>query len=528
MYIMPDEHVAKRISNRQLLPSIRSTPRTNALLSKRADDVNNLSVKFINGADMIMGWAGSPSSIASESIRYLFRDEPGKYPDFSGKEADPFSLSDARMNTYTHTSKVMDFSTPRVDGDAFDKLCKNEPDEIKKYHARCPRCGIMQEMKDENIHAFGERDYRKIKRKNLARYTCIDCGLDWDDGIRSKAVRDGGWVSTKGVDRPRCIMFGELPSWYSPFVSLSTVLSEMFKSKGDPKKYMGYVTQHKAQAWKETLDQKDDKQILSHKTDHQPMVVPTGCLALTAGIDMQKHGFWFVVRAWKRDLTSHMIHYGQLATWDDVEHLVYKSRYPMEGESSETLGIWRAALDTGGGKSSDGDWSRTEEAYQWLRSHPPGIVFGIKGKGSSKQIKRISVSTIDKMPSSNKPIPGGLQLRIIDVDQFKDLIHWRLGRNPEDENAKTQFFYLHGETGVDYADQILAEEKRRDRSGKIAWTQIRRDNHLLDCEVMAAACADNEWYPSFSMGVLNMDRKSAVASIATTPASNKPKKISLW
>ncbi|WP_419663219.1 phage terminase GpA [Desulfosarcina variabilis str. Montpellier] len=506
MYIMPDEHVAKRISNRQLIPTIKATPRTNALLSKRADDVSTLSVKFTNGMDMMMAWAGSASAMASESIRYLFRDEPGKYPDFSGREADPFSLSDVRMNTYTHTSKVMDFSTPNLDGDAFDKICKNEPDEIKKLHARCPKCGTLQEMKDENIHAFGERDYRIIKRKNLARYTCIDCGDAWNDGRRNEAVRHGQWVATKGVDRPRCLMFGELPSWYSPFVSLSTVLGEFFKSKNDPQKYMAYVTQHQARAWKEVLDKKDDVQILSHKTDMEPGIVPLGCIALTAGIDMQKYGFWFVVRAWEPDLTSHLVQYGQLSSWEEVEYLVFESRYEISESAGETMGIWRAAIDTGGGKSSDGDWSRTEEAYQWIRSHRPGVVFGIKGRGGkATQLKRITVSVMDKMPSSNRPIPGGLELRILDVDQFKDLLHWRLSRKRGEGQQDSQCFYLHKDTGEDYAQQFLAEEKRRDRNGKVEWVPIRRDNHLLDCEVMAAACADSEWFPSLSMLAISLE-----------------------
>jgi excisionase family DNA binding protein len=51
---------------------------------------------------------------------------------------------------------------------------------------------------------------------------------------------------------------------------------------------------------------------------------------------------------------------------------------------------------------------------------------------------------------------------------------------------------------VQYAKQFLAEEKRRDKkSKKVKWQQIGgRDNHLLDCEVYAAACAESSWTPS--------------------------------
>lgn len=85
---------------------------------------------------------------------------------------------------------------------------------------------------------------------------------------------------------------------------------------------------------------------------------------------------------------------------------------------------------------------------------------------------------------------------------MKDLLHYRLTRkeaNPDTERpADHQRFYLHSETDLAYAKQFLAEEKRRDKkTKKITWKQIGgRDNHLFDCEVYAAACADSSWTPS--------------------------------
>lgn len=107
MYVMPDEKAVKRISRRQILPALKSTPRIAEILSKKADDVSTLSINFTNGMDIMMAWAGSPSVMASESVRYLFFDEPGKYPEFSGKEADPFSLGEVRTNAYTFTKKIL-------------------------------------------------------------------------------------------------------------------------------------------------------------------------------------------------------------------------------------------------------------------------------------------------------------------------------------------------------------------------------------------------------------------------------------
>ena len=353
MYLMADEKTAKRISNRQILPIFRASPRIRRLLSDRASDTSTLSVKFNNGADLMMAWATSPAVLASESVRYLFRDEPGKYPDFTGKEADPFSLSEVRLNAYRNISKLMDFTTPNMDGDQFDVIFQNEPDETRVYHVRCPFCQTYQVMTDERIHAGGVRDPGSIRRRKSARYTCESCGMDWDDWRRDQAVRAGRWEPVEPVERPRCVAFGPLPSWYSPFVSLSDVLAAFFQSKEDPSKFMAYVTQHKAQAWMDRIEPKESVDILKHRSEYPPEVVPPGCIALTCGIDVQQIGFWFVVRGWEPDLTSHLILYGFLQTFEDVEYLLFQTRFPLHDSPGKSMSIDRSAMDIGGGK---GHW----------------------------------------------------------------------------------------------------------------------------------------------------------------------------
>jgi phage terminase large subunit GpA-like protein len=278
-------------------------------------------------------------------------------------------------------------------------------------------------------------------------------------------------------------------------VSLSKAAAAYLRGKQDPKKMQAFITQHKCQAFRETIKDVHEESILVLRDmDISPHVVPPGHVALTAGIDMQQRSFWYVVRAWTPDLSSHLVDYGQVITWEDLEMLIYSTRYQVLG-SDKTLPIWRAGLDTGGGQTIDGDWSRTEEAYMWLRRQAKKrVVFGTKG-ASRAQTNRVRLTVIDKMARGNRPIPGGLELRTLDVSAFKVLIHWRLTRR----EGESQRFRLHNDTGLDYARQILAEELRRDRRGRQRWVQVRADNHLLDCEVIAAACADNQWSPSLAM-----------------------------
>ena len=188
-------------------------------------------------------------------------------------------------------------------------------------------------------------------------------------------------------------------------------------------------------------------------------------------------------------MNSWLIQYGFLSSFADVEALLFRTRYPVK-DSREKMGIFRAAMDTGGGKSDSDDWSRTEEIYQWIRERGRNICFAIKG-ASRRQERRVNPRVIDRM-SNGKKLPGGLTLYFLDTDQFKDVIHFRLDRKAGDR----QQFFLHEDTGQDYARQLLAEVKVKDKKGRVFWQARRRDNHLLDCEVYAAACADMQWAPS--------------------------------
>ena len=499
MYVMPDEKKAKRIMKRRILPTIRKTRRTADLLSTRADDTTSLDIQFINGMNFFVAWASSPSALSSDAVEVVILDEMDKFPPPQGAEPDAHSLADQRTNAYPYTYKIYGCSSPTDEAGLITKAIAERADEVRHYEARCPVCGEFQRMVWEQIAWGNTRDPRAVLHRNLARYYCRACGMAWDDAMRDLAVRSGRWVAETPCPSPTVVAF-HLPSWYVQ--PLARPVASFLRGLSDWEALRTWVTQHCAEPFKEIMAKKTDTVILSRKTDLPPLVVPADAVVLTAGIDMQKHGFWFVVRAWAEDLTSWLIQYGQLAAFREIEDLLYRTTYRVQG-TSETMGIWRAALDTGGGQSPDGDWSRTEEAYEWLRNQPPGRVYGTKGASHkwAMQGKHIRVTKIDTLPSSGKLIPGGLELRILNTDAYKETIHWRLGRKEAqgETPAETQRFYVHAETGLDYVRQLLSEEQRRDRRGVVSWKQVFHQNHLLDCEILAAACADSEWLPSVRM-----------------------------
>jgi phage terminase large subunit GpA-like protein len=531
MIIMPDEKLTKRIIRRRIKPSILASPRTAAVMSPRADDTTNISIAFINGMDITGAWAGSASSMSSDAMEVVMFDEMNKHPAPTGSEPDSFHQGRARTNSFPYTYKIYGGSTPTDTAGLISNVIKTRADEVRYYHAKCPICGDEQRMLWENISWGKSRDPREVLRKRLAVYHCRACGMAWDDAMRDKAVLSmmkTGWRrdendESEPVERPRVIAF-KLQSWYVQ--SMSEAAAAFLDGQNDPEKLKAWVTQHCAEEWEERYVKKTENAVLQRRSIYPALIVPPEAIALTAGVDVQARCFWFVVRAWAEDLTSWLIQYGQLMSWADVENLIYRTAYRIH-DSQNTMGIWRAGIDTGGGESVDGDWSRTEEIYQWLRSQPSRAaakVFGTKGATHLRGLfgKRIKVSRIDTMPSTNKLIPGGLELRLLDTTQYKGLIHFRLERKEatEDKPAESQRFYLHADTQLDYVKQLLSEEWRPDRKKVMHWKQVYHANHLLDCEVIAAACADMEWLPSLKMLAAYLKNPGASAGTKRRVISN--------
>jgi len=273
-----------------------------------------------------------------------------------------------------------------------------------------------------------------------------------------------------------------------------------------------------------------------------PLFVPHGAVALTCGVDVQKRDFWYLVRAWMPSLASYVIDYGQLATWDEVHKLIFETAYPVLGADGlpsgmmdvgqarmeredyiyamtqhahgEVMPIWRAGLDTGGTKEEDKVYTRTEEVYMWVRQYGGNTAFACKG-ASREQAATVRWVVRERMPHNGRPIPGGLRLFMLDVNNLKSQEFSRL-LNP-DSKQPTRF---HSGADQVLTDQLSAERLVR-KGTKHVWERARAHNHLLDCLVLSGACADASWTPSLPHYVLQLQ---AAERAAHEPAPERKKR----
>ena len=355
-------------------------------------------------------------------------------------------------------------------------------------------------------------DPKEVERRKLARYKCSHCNYPWTDYLRDRAVGMGRWVADDPVPHPRKVGF-YLPAILSKNVSLSEIMAEKMRAEASdaPAVKQQYVNGMWALPYQAVEMETEESRILERVDPDLPArTVPGDAVALTAGVDVQKRGFWYCVYAWRPDLSSALIDYGRLPEWDAVHALLHETYYPFEADSprgGESLGIWRAGMDSGGTRGKEDVVSRTEEVYNYVRRHGAGKVFACKG-ASHESHTPVRATMIDRLPSSRIRIPGGLWLYLLDTYYFKGLIFSRL--EPDARQPMT----LNRDTDQSFAAQICAEALVRDRNGKLAWVRKNRNNHYLDCTVMASACVDGAWLPSFQMIVERELMAAAQARLA--------------
>jgi phage terminase large subunit GpA-like protein len=521
LVVMPTLKTLKRV-NRRLRDMLFASPELSAHLTGNPDDLK-LEVIHLDRMDVYFATAGSSADLQNVEARYIILDETDEYP-LGPDDGSPIEMAVDRATTYWNRL-IVSLSRPTVPEGHINK--EYEASDRRKYWVPCPYCGVYQVLSFWQVKHRGEkraawpRDRRGseyLKARRPARYECLHCQAEIDDSDKSAMLAAGKWVPEGHPIAPDGAMTPPPPTahvgfwWsalYSPFRTFSEVAAQFFLAKDDRDKYRVFVNQWLAEPWKEIIQQKAGAEILLLRTARPPLTVPAGTLGLTAGIDNQRQGLWVSIWAWvlteSGHLDQHLIRYGFLADFTELEVWLFQDVY--HSEDNVAYPVCRAGIDTGGSEGGPGEATQTEQVYDWLRRHRQGWwgAFGIKG--SSRPLaggKKMQDSLIDKMPGG-KPLPGGLRLWILDTDRLKDAFWSRVA---------TGRVHLHADTDEVFAAHLSAEVKERDRRGRETWVQLgRRDNHLLDTTIYAAAMADPECWG----GVKVLPRPGAAPAAAERP-----------
>ena len=256
-------------------------------------------------------------------------------------------------------------------------------------------------------------------------------------GTSPSAAADGGTGKTGASIAPGLpasstdpVKIGfHLPSWLSPFVSLSEIAASFLRGLSDINEFKDFHNKHLAEPWKLTSSPRTRSRSSPPAAISPAQTVPEAAIALTCGMDVQQYGFWFVVRAWAPYMTSWLIHYGFLATWEDVERLLFEYRpirlpansRPVPADLPGLRGHRRRQEIRG----HDDDGGNLFLAHQEPRPRRRGL-WGTKGSSSALpgMLNLGNGDHVHAQPGRNCPRPSGPAP--IDTEKAKDQYHYRL------------------------------------------------------------------------------------------------------
>jgi len=514
---LPDETLTKDWFDKKLIPFFQGSPKLRRYIGAERNSVVGTEISLSNGTAFTGRWMGSESKRASLSALDGLGDEPDMFP--KGAHQD----FRERFNSYDNLYKLLWIGKPiGYDGESWIWEQRDSADVRVEWAARCPACGTYQVMQFENIKVpEGMRDPAEIRQKKAAYYECCQCEWRWTDQIRNRAVRNGRLQADREMDRPLKV-WAHLPSWNSRWVSLSSVMAAWFEAQGDPEKMKSWFNGFAAQPGNVVESETDEDRLKALMVPElPPMVVPDRAQAVTFSVDMQKDHFYHSTCAHWVDPTSEqdraeewIIDQGKVGSFQELSELIYGSRFRRDGKKDDFLGIWRANLDTGGGKNVWEDESRTMQAYRWLLKQRPGVVFGSKGMSRRDPGIHVKFKMLQKFPNG-KAMKQGLRLYFIDTDAFKDLFFWRLSDEAVEDGRMMEPIHFHARTPDEYFYQLCSEKKVLQK-GKYLW-KAKRANHWLDCFIGHLAMTHWQWGPSLKAMVAKSLAVKPGAAVTKSP-----------
>ncbi|MFR4350564.1 MAG: terminase gpA endonuclease subunit [Roseburia sp.] len=469
MIIYPTDDLAKDTSNDRIKPSLTKTQEINERFFPNSS--KELRLKF-RGMTIYLRGAGSPSKLASKSIKYLMFDEIDKMDGASKKEASPYNLAKERTRTFIYSKKIYTCSTPTLKTNYVWQI--HEDAEVQRnFFVPCPHCGEYMTLKFKQIKFPTEEGMKIDERVSKASYVCEKCGCIISDKDKIKMLKRGEWRDVKKncVGRPRKVSFW-LNALYSRFLTWGDIAKEFLESKDDPEKLQNFVNSWLAEPWEDTKLKTSEETVMDRKTDLPEFVVPNWAKLLTGGVDVQENCLYWTIRAWGDFVTSQNIAHGQAYSLNDIERIM---NLEYKTEAGETRIVNLAFIDSG---------YDTDTVYDFCANNSD---WALPVKGSSNIMQsHYKFSTVNKTSSQ----AAGMNLVIVDGGKYKDMIASRMRR----ENGNGSWM-VHRDCDEEYAQQVTSEHKINIKNGQKTtqgWVKktTHADNHYLDAEVYAMAAAD--------------------------------------
>jgi phage terminase large subunit GpA-like protein len=511
MYVVPREKDVDYATQKMFKPMINLS---NALRSHTTGKPRDLLGDFFTFDRMTLyfAWAGSPAEMAQKSIRYLFFDEPDKYPPFAGKEANPIDLAEKRTRTYWDR-KIVKMCTPTtVEGYIYSSFLLSNK---QRFYCPCPHCGEFKVWK------FGQlkipkmlRDPDEIIEKGDVWYECEVCAERIYEDRKGDLVAAGIWLpegqiidaegNIKGRPKRSKRHSGfKISALVSPFhgVSWPQIMADWFRANTSEGIALGKLLDfHNAtlgEPFRETGKKLKASEVRKLTAGISRATVPEDSILLVAGADYHKSMRGIVridyeVRAFSYDLKNYVISTGSAPSFEQLDKEVLMSPFPWSDGADNTKRPWLAVMVM----FIDSKF-KSDDVYDYCRRHP-GLA--IPTIGLQTAIKPLHASDLEtaterRLGRYQRRKYRGMQLINVNTTYFKDQVTSWVEPVFDDKgkiiaDPLTSFY---DEIPSYWFTEFTNEHKVkvRDRRGNTKWlwqpVTTGAPTHSLDTAVLSAA-----------------------------------------
>jgi phage terminase large subunit GpA-like protein len=489
--VMPTDETVKRNSKMRIAPMIEASPRLadKVKASRSKDSGNTINQKEFPGGVLILTGANSGVGLRSMPARYLMLDETDGYPMDVDGEGSPIGLAEQRTATFSSNKKVLEISTPTIQGQSIIEADFSTTDQ-RYYYVPCPHCSTADVLRFENLKW-------EPKKWDTVHYLCPHCNEKIYERDKTRMLARGNWIVTKPENTNPHTVGYHLSALYSPegWKSWAEIAEQWDSAQGDDNKLKLFTNVVLGETWKEKTDAPDWEKLFERAEDYQYNQPFKDVAFITAGADVQADRIEVEIVGWMPGKKSQHIDYRVLIgdtakqdVWDQLNKIVGEVWKRQDGQY---LPLRLMAVDSGYNSAT---------VYAWARKHGFTRVIPIKGQDALENYfaPPRSVDTTKHGKKIGKQKIWHVGSSFIKAETYGFL---RQSKDHETDTTPDGYCYF-PKRDTFYFKGLTAESIQlvRNKRGfiKRVWVKNYERNEPLDCRVYARAAA----------AVIGMDRWS--------------------
>lgn len=506
LYVGPNKEFLQKEIEPRLTEMLTGTKR---LAEKLAGGKRNTKFrKLVGGVPIVLGWAGSASSLAAMAAKIALMDELDRMMASIQGEGDPFSLLEARGFSFRDRMRGA-ISTPltgSVDTDVdpvtgLELWRRMGAEDVQSPIWRLWQGGTMHHFTWQCPHCrewFVPR-FKQLKwpegataaeAKRQAYVECPRSGCIIEDHHKAEMNRTGRYVAPgQSIDADGNVT-GEPPEtttlsfWNSglcsPFVTFGERAASYVtaKASGEQEKLQAVMNTGFGECYSPGGgDVPEWEEVRARSLGYAKGTLPPWVKMLTLAVDVQMRSLYWTIRGWGAYGTSCVVDYGEIlgAT---VERPVWDALGELLKRPIGDMVIRRAFVDSGfrPGKPVN---LPMNVIYEFCRLYPR-LAYASKGQQTQEKPVRFAKIEINALGAAKR---YGLDLVHIDTDWAKSTVHEKVRKDPEQAGA----WFVPDKVTEGFCKQIVSEARIRKPNGQPVWQRINRNNHYLDCEALQEA-----------------------------------------